>query len=157
MILNVFLMFVFQIDSFRDDFFTERKERERLQSQKDKMKREHEVAQSRIASLQEQVGTRKAVWLHMQVISSSFYACAKQMFTSVFTNKYSDTSLRIVSFSRFLFITCTRDKTFSEEIDERRRDIPADDSSIRLVFRHLARRIVYTEQRTSCNFIRKVF
>ena len=56
-------MFVFQIDSFRDDFFTERKERERLQSQKDKMKREHEVAQSRIASLQEQVGTRKAVWL----------------------------------------------------------------------------------------------
>ena len=55
MILNVFLLFVFQIDSFRDDFFTERKERERLQSQKDKMKREHEVAQSRIASLQEQV------------------------------------------------------------------------------------------------------
>jgi uncharacterized protein (DUF3084 family) len=41
----------------RDEFFTERKERERIQSQKDKMKREIEAAQSRIASLQEQVLT----------------------------------------------------------------------------------------------------
>ena len=41
----------------RDEFFTERKERERIQSQKDKMKRELEAAQSRIASLQEQVLT----------------------------------------------------------------------------------------------------
>jgi uncharacterized protein (DUF3084 family) len=39
----------------RDEFFTERKERERVQSQKDKTKRELEAAQSRIASLQEQV------------------------------------------------------------------------------------------------------
>ena len=45
------------------------------------------------------------------------------MFTCVFTNKYSDTSFKIVNFSRFLFITCTRNKTFSEEIEERRRDI----------------------------------
>ena len=41
----------------RDEFFAERKERERLQSQKDKTKRELEAAQSRIASLQEQVLT----------------------------------------------------------------------------------------------------
>ena len=46
------------------------------------------------------------------------------MFTSVFTNKYSDTSFKIVNFSRFLFIICTRKKTFSEEIEERRKDIP---------------------------------
>lgn len=53
--IEQFLMLQQQIDSFRDDFFTERKERERLQSQKDKMKRELDVSQSRIASLQEQV------------------------------------------------------------------------------------------------------
>ena len=40
----------------------------------------------------------------MFTISSPFYACAKQMFTSVFTNKYSDTSFSIASFSRFRFI-----------------------------------------------------
>ena len=43
------------METLRDEFFTERKERERIQSQKDKMKRELEAAQSRIASLQEQV------------------------------------------------------------------------------------------------------
>ena len=52
---RVYLLVFSKIDNLRDEFFTERKERERLQSQKDKMKREHEAAQSRIASLQEQV------------------------------------------------------------------------------------------------------
>ena len=42
---------------------------------------------------------------------------------SVFPNQCSDTYFRIVSFICFLFITCTRNKTFSEEI-ERSRDIP---------------------------------
>ena len=78
------------------------------------------------------------------------------MFTSVSKNKYSDSSLRIVSVCRFHFSTYTRNKTFSEEIEELRRDIPAD-SSTRVVFRHLAWRIVYAEQATSCNIIRKVF
>ena len=64
--------------------------------------------------------------IKLKVISSPFYACAKLMFTCVFTNKYSDTSFRIVSFSRFLFITCTRNKTFSQEIEECTRDIPAE-------------------------------
>ena len=50
-----FLMLQRQLDTMRDEFFAERKERERLQSQKDKTKRELEAAQSRIASLQEQV------------------------------------------------------------------------------------------------------
>ena len=67
------------------------------------------------------------------------------MFTSVFTNKY----FRIVSFSCFLFITCTRKRTYSEEIEKA-------ESSTRLVFHHLALRIVYTEQGTSCNFIPKI-
>jgi hypothetical protein len=49
-----FLLFS-KLDTMRDEFFTERKERERVQSQKDKTKRELEAAQSRIASLQEQV------------------------------------------------------------------------------------------------------
>ena len=53
---NLFLLSS-QLDTMRDEFFTERKERERIQSQKDKMKRELEAAQSRIASLQEQVLT----------------------------------------------------------------------------------------------------
>jgi hypothetical protein len=43
------------LDNLREEFFAERKERERLQAQKDKMKRELEASQSRIASLQEQV------------------------------------------------------------------------------------------------------
>ena len=63
-----------------------------------------------------------------QVIFSPLYACAKPMFTPVFTNENSDTFFRTVSFSRFLFITCTRDKTFSEEMEEHRRDMPADSS-----------------------------
>ena len=81
----------------------------------------------------------------LKVISSPFYACAKQMSTSVFINKYSDTSFRVVSFSHFLFITCTRNKNFLKEIEERRRNIPAD-SSTRVILRHLARKIVYIEQ-----------
>lgn len=48
-------MFYVKLDTVRDEFFAERKERERLQAQKDKTKRELEAAQSRIASLQEQV------------------------------------------------------------------------------------------------------
>ena len=90
-------------------------------------------------------------------LQSVLHICSKQMFTSVFTNKYlySDTCFRIVTFSCFHFITCTRNKTILEEIVQRRRDIPAD-SSTRLVFRHLALRIVYSEHGTSCNFICKV-
>ena len=42
---------------------------------------------------------------------------------SVFPNQYSDTYFRIVSFICFLFINCTRNKTFSEEI-ERPTDFP---------------------------------
>ena len=38
----------------------------------------------------------------------------------------SDISFRIVSFSCFLFITCRQNKTYSEEREERRRDIPTD-------------------------------
>ena len=53
-------------------------------------------------------------WEKIKVISSAFYACAKQMFTCVFTDKYSDTSFRNVIFSRFLSITCSQNKTFSE-------------------------------------------
>jgi uncharacterized protein (DUF3084 family) len=49
------MLLFYKLDTMRDEFFTERKERERLQSQKDKTKRELEAAQSRIASLQEQV------------------------------------------------------------------------------------------------------
>ena len=52
----------------------------------------------------------------LTVISSPFYASAKQMVRSVFTNKYRDTSFRIVTFSRFLFTTCTRNKPFSEKM-----------------------------------------
>ena len=62
------------------------------------------------------------------MISSPFYACVKQMFTSVFTNVYIciykqinvgihvPLQFMIVSFSSFLFITCAQKKTFSEEI-----------------------------------------
>ena len=83
----------------------------------------------------------------LKVISSPYYACAKQMFTYLYlqTNIYSDTSFRIISFSRFVFVTSLHSKqNLSEEIQKRLRDIPAD-SITRLVFRHLARRIVYTE------------
>ena len=69
------------------------------------------------------------------------------MFTYLYlqTNIYSDTSFRIISFSRFVFVTSLHSKqNLSEEIQKRLRDIPAD-SITRLVFRHLARRIVYTE------------
>ena len=52
---GVTLLLFSKLDTMRDEFFTERKERERVQSQKDKTKRELEAAQSRIASLQEQV------------------------------------------------------------------------------------------------------
>ena len=57
---------------------------------------------------------------------------------------YSDTSFWIVSLSRFAFITCTPNKSFSKEIEERRWDTPADLGVTRLVFRHLAQRTVYT-------------
>jgi chromosome segregation ATPase len=53
--LILFFVFFPKLDSLREEFFAERKERERLQAQKDKMKRELEASQSRIASLQEQV------------------------------------------------------------------------------------------------------
>ena len=54
--INRFPFFFFsKFDTLRDEFFTDRKERERIQAQRDEMKRELEAAQSRIASLQEQV------------------------------------------------------------------------------------------------------
>jgi predicted nucleic acid-binding Zn-ribbon protein len=53
--LILFFVFFSKLDNLREEFFAERKERERLQAQKDKMKRELEASQSRIASLQEQV------------------------------------------------------------------------------------------------------
>ena len=40
---------------------------------------------------------------HKEVISSSFYACAKQTFTSVFTNECSDACFRIVKLFSLLF------------------------------------------------------
>ena len=55
------------------------------------------------------------------MISSPFYACAKQMFNiCIFKQIYSDSSFRIVNFCRFLFITYTRNKIFSEEEISRR-------------------------------------
>lgn len=53
--IEQYLILQRQLDNLREEFFAERKERERLQAQKDKMKRELEASQSRIASLQEQV------------------------------------------------------------------------------------------------------
>ena len=41
----------------------------------------------------------------IKLISNPFYKCVKLMFTFLFANKYSDTYLRIVSYSGFLFIT----------------------------------------------------
>ena len=102
---------------------------------------------------------RHEIWdvdITLNVISSAFYACAKQMFTSVFTNKCRDTSFGIVNFSRFLFITCARNKTFSEEIEERRRDIPHL-LALRVWIRDWARGLFTLNNYTSCNFIRKVF
>lgn len=46
-----------QNESYREEFLNERKEKERVLSLKDKLKRDLENAQSRISSLQEQVGS----------------------------------------------------------------------------------------------------
>lgn len=50
------LCFFGQNESYREEFLNERKEKERVLSLKDKLKRDLENAQSRISSLQEQVG-----------------------------------------------------------------------------------------------------
>ena len=73
----------------------------------------------------------------LEVISNPFIAWAKHKFTSLFGNQHRDTSFRIVSFFRFLFITFNRNKTSSDEIEERGRDIQGD-LSTRLVLRHLS-------------------
>ena len=52
--------------------------------------------------------------LYFDLYLYSAYAAHYEMFTPVFTKKYSDTPFRIVSFSRSLFITDTHNKTFSE-------------------------------------------
>lgn len=51
-----FFLFFSQNESYREEFLNERKEKERVLSLKDKLKRDLENAQSRISSLQEQVG-----------------------------------------------------------------------------------------------------
>ena len=68
-------------------------------------------------------------------------------------NKCSDTSFRIVNFSRFFFITCTRNKTFSEEIEERRREIPVESPSFPP---SCSENRLYTEQVTSFKEPRKL-
>ena len=92
------------------------------------------------------------------MISSPFHACAKQMFTSVFTNKYIviHISFRIVSFYRFLFISCTRNKTFSEEIQETRKRYSCRIEHLPN-FPPSCTENCLLEQDTSCNFIRKIF
>ena len=52
----MFYVFFGQNESYREEFLNERKEKERVLSLKDKLKRDLENAQSRISSLQEQVG-----------------------------------------------------------------------------------------------------
>ena len=65
----------------------------------------------------------KKIHISLKVMSSPFYACAKQMFTSLFSNKcilwylFQDCELFSLPF-HYLY-----SKTFSEEIEERRRDI----------------------------------
>ena len=51
-----FFFLLFQNETYREDFLNERKEKERILSLKDKLKRDLDGAQSRISSLQEQVG-----------------------------------------------------------------------------------------------------
>ena len=51
-----YVFFFVQNESYREEFLNERKEKERVLSLKDKLKRDLENAQSRISSLQEQVG-----------------------------------------------------------------------------------------------------
>jgi len=53
-----FYPFFGQNESYREEFLNERKEKERVLSLKDKLKRDLENAQSRISSLQEQVGPK---------------------------------------------------------------------------------------------------
>lgn len=48
-------MYDLQNEQYREEFLNERKEKERVLSLKDKLKRDLENAQSRISSLQEQV------------------------------------------------------------------------------------------------------
>ena len=48
-------VFLFQTEMFKDDMLSERKDRERAQAQREKMRRDLEILQSRNQSLQEQV------------------------------------------------------------------------------------------------------
>ena len=101
----------------------------------------------------------------LKVISSPFYACAKQMFTSAFTNKYSDIYLiqDCKLFSLPFHYLYSKQSLFRRNRTSkrypRRVDIPwirgYRVDCTRLDFRHFAWRI-YTELGTSCNFIRKV-
>ena len=51
----VISVFLFQTEMFKDDMLSERKDRERAQAQREKMRRDLEILQSRNQSLQEQV------------------------------------------------------------------------------------------------------
>lgn len=57
MLKDTLPFFFGQNESYREEFLNERKEKERVLSLKDKLKRDLENAQSRISSLQEQVGS----------------------------------------------------------------------------------------------------
>ena len=56
MIYGHFIFFsVFKTEMFKDDVLSERKDRERAQAQREKLRRDLEILQSRNQSLQEQV------------------------------------------------------------------------------------------------------
>jgi len=67
---------------FKDDVLSERKDRERAQAQRDKLRRDLEILQSRNQSLQEQVG-----WCLLDLVLSF-----KLVFCVVLAKKLSDIS-----------------------------------------------------------------
>ena len=62
------LLAFLQNETYREEFLNERKEKERVLSLKDKLKRDLENAQSRISSLQEQVGQVGRVILQFKMV-----------------------------------------------------------------------------------------
>ena len=90
-----------QNETYRDEFLNERKEKERVLSLKDKLKRDLENAQSRISSLQEQVYS--FWWSHSFKCFNVFYFEKLRYRTALWKEPISR-SLQLQTFIYFPFL-----------------------------------------------------